>query len=147
MNEDDTIQAALQILEGRLRKSGEAIKGPEDARNFLVLKLAERDSEVFAVMFLTTRHRLIEYREMFYGTIDGATVHPREIVRAVIETNASAVVLAHNHPSGVAEPSRADIRITGVLSEILDVIDTRVLDHIIVAGTDTVSLSERGHIV
>ena len=97
-------------------------------------------------MFLDTRHRLIEFKEMFYGTIDGASVHPREVVKLALKLNAAAMIFAHNHPSGVAEPSQADIAITGRLKSALALIDVRVLDHIIVAADDTVSLAQRGHL-
>lgn len=146
MTQDQQIQAALAILESRLRKPSRALKSPQDARNFAILQLAERKAEVFAVMFLDTRHRLIEWREMFFGTIDGATVYAREVVRAVLEVNAAAVIFVHNHPSGVAEPSEADRAITLKLSQILKIIDCRVLDHLVVGGTQTVSLAERGWI-
>lgn len=142
--EDRTIRRALRIIEGRLQKTEGLIAGPRDAAKYLVLKLADRKAEVFAVMFLTVRHQLIEYREMFFGTIDGASVYPREVVRAVIETNAAAVVIAHNHPSGIAEPSDADRAITIRLQKALALIDVSILDHIIVAGVRTTSMGERG---
>ena len=144
MNEDQVIASALAIIEGRLQKTGVAIGSPADASNFLILKLADRKAEVFAGMFLTNRHRLIEYREMFQGTIDGTSVYPREVVRAVIELNAAAVIFAHNHPSQNPEPSDADLRITQRLVSALDLIDVRVLDHMIVGGTKTVSLAAIG---
>ena len=109
MNEQQTINAALEILESRLQRTGVVIGGSEDAANYLKLKLADRKAEIFAILFLTTRHAVIEYREMFLGTVDRTSVHPREVVRAVMETNAAAVIFAHNHPSGSAEPSAADI--------------------------------------
>lgn len=146
MKENEVIQSALAILESRLQKTEGIIHSPEDARNFVILKIADRKSEVFCALFLNTRHQVIEYREMFFGTIDGTSVYPREIVRAVIETNAAAVVFVHNHPSQVAEPSDADLRITQRLSAALELIDVRVLDHLIVGGTDVTSLAERGQI-
>lgn len=146
MTHDEKINAALAILETRLRKPSRVLKSPQDARNFAILQLAERKAEVFAVMFLDTRHRLIEWREMFFGTIDGATVYAREVVRAVLEVNAAAVIFVHNHPSGIAEPSEADRAITLKLRQILEIIDCRVLDHLVVGGTQTVSLAERGWI-
>lgn len=145
-NEDQVIQDALAIIEGRLQQTEGVIRSPQDANNYLTLKLADRKSEVFAVMFLDNRHQIIEYREMFFGTIDGTSVYPREVVRAVIETNAAAVILSHNHPSTVAEPSEADLRITRRLIDALNLIDVRVLDHIIVGGTTTTSLAERGEV-
>lgn len=95
-------------------------------------------------MFLDNKHRLISLEKVFYGTIDSATVHPREVVKLALEKNAAAVIFAHNHPSGVAEPSRADEMLTKRLKEALALVDIRVLDHIVVAGTEAVSLAERG---
>ncbi len=143
---DDIISQAITELEARLRKPGPDIGSPEAAREYFFLSLAENVAESFHVAFLDNRHRAIECREMFQGTIDGANVYPREIVRAVIETNAAAVILAHNHPSGTPEPSRADIRITERLRDALELIGCRVLDHLIIGNQcrDTVSLAERG---
>jgi len=146
INEDDDIIAeALKILEKRLKREVElAITCPNDGRDFLRLKLAEREHEVFAVMFLDNRHNLIEYVEMFNGTIDGASVYPREVLKKALAVNASAVILAHNHPSGISEPSSADERITLRLKEALGLVDIRVLDHIIVGSDNTTSLAEKG---
>lgn len=146
MTEAQTIRAALAILESRLISPKSRMQSPDDVRNYLKIKLAGRKSEVFALMLLDTRHGLIEFRELFQGTIDGATVHAREVVAAVLEANAAAVVIAHNHPSDDAEPSMADRQITDRIAQALDMIDVRVLDHIVVAGTQAVSLAERGWI-
>ena len=102
------------------------------------------EHEVFACLFLDNRHRLICYKQMFNGTIDSASVYPREVVKAALQTNSAAVIFAHNHPSGVAEPSRADIDITQRLTKALALIEVRVLDHIIVGDGYQVSLAERG---
>ena len=102
------------------------------------------DHEVSAVVFLDKRHRVISYLEMFRGTIDGATVHSREVVKEALKQNAAAGILAHPHPSGVAEPSQADELITSRLRDALGLVDVKIVDHIIVAGGDTVSLAERG---
>lgn len=143
---DETIiHQALAILDSRLRTQDEVcITCPEDTRRFLRLQLAEREAEVFCVLFLTNRHRVIAFEEMFRGTIDGATVHPREVVKAALRHNCAAVILAHNHPSGVAEPSRADEVLTRRLSSALELVDIRVLDHLIVGGQDITSFAERG---
>ena len=141
--EDETITLALSILAGRLREPGEGMSSPETVKNFLRLKLQERKHEIFACLFLDNRHRLIEYKELFRGTIDGASVHPREVVKEALSVNAAAVILAHNHPSGLAEPSQADIRITRRLTNALGLIDIRVLDHVVV-GHEMVSMAERG---
>jgi DNA repair protein RadC len=107
------------------------------------LQLRDRPYEVFACLFLDTRHRVIAFEELFRGTIDGASVHPRELVRRALEHNAAAVILAHNHPSGVAEPSAADRQITTRLKDALALVDVRVLDHCVV-GDEIVSFAERG---
>ena len=100
--------------------------------------------EVFAVLFLDNRHRVIAFEEMFRGTIDGASVHPREVVRRSLQHNAAALILCHNHPSGVAEPSQADRRITARLSDALGLIDVRVLDHLIIGDQECCSMARRG---
>ena len=144
-DDDDVICRALAILDTRLRTQDDVhLTSPEDTRRFLRLKLAEREAEVFCVLFLTNRHRVIAFEEMFRGTIDGATVHPREVVKQALRLNAAAVILAHNHPSGVAEPSRADEAITRRLRDALALVDVRVLDHLIVGGIEITSLAERG---
>jgi DNA repair protein RadC len=142
--ERNTINSAIQILERELSLPETYITCPEDAAQYLVLKLAEAQREIFAVLLLNAQHGVIEYAELFFGTIDSASVHPREVVKAALKANAAAVVFAHNHPSGVAEPSQADQRITQRLKSALDLIDVRSLDHIIVAGTNTYRFSEHG---
>ena len=142
------LQAVLEMakrhLQERLRR-GDAFTDPAGARQFLQQQLRHRDVEIFACLFLDTRHRLIEFSELFSGTIDGASVHPREVVKKALALNAAAVILAHNHPSGIAEPSVADQRITQRLKDALALVDVRVLDHIVV-GDDCVSMAERGMI-
>lgn len=140
---EEIIQAARAALARRVRK-GTAISSPQMVRDYLKLKLAERGHEVFCAIFLDTRHRVIKYRELFRGTIDGAAVYPREVVTEALSLNAAAIILAHNHPSGVAEPSEADRSITLKLSKALALIDVRVLDHMVVTGDEIVSLAERG---
>ena len=142
--EDAVIVQALTILEGRLGEPGVCIDSPDKTRQYLTLKLAEKKHEVFCILFLDNRHRVVGFEEMFRGTIDGASVHPREVVRAVLEHNAAAVILAHNHPSGAPEPSNADRTLTRRLVDALALIDVRVLDHLVIGGTDTVSFAERG---
>jgi DNA repair protein RadC len=142
---DAVVAEALRILDSRLRTQDEVhVTSPADTRNYLRLQLAEREAEVFCVVFLTNRHRVIAFEEMFHGTIDGATVHPREVVKAALRLNAAAVIFAHNHPSGVVEPSRADEAITRRLTDALALVDVRVLDHLIVGGSEITSLAERG---
>ena len=140
------LQAVLEMSRRHLKESvqrGDAFTSPQDTRNYLALQLRDRHQEVFACLFLDNRNRLIAYEELFYGTIDGASVHPREVVRRAMQHNAAALILAHNHPSGIAEPSQADRQITRRLQEALGLVDIRVLDHIIV-GDECVSLAERG---
>lgn len=140
--EAELIAQAATILESRLR--GEALSSPQDSKDFLRLKLAPLDHEVFACLFLDNRHRVITFETLFRGTIDGASVYPREVVKAALAHNAAAVIFSHNHPSGVAQPSRADEQLTRRLKEALALIDIRVLDHIVVSTEGTVSLAERG---
>jgi len=140
---EEILNAACQQMTLRVRR-GTSLASPKATRDYLALKLGNLEHEVFAVLFLDKRHRLISYQEMFRGTIDGATVHPREVVKEALRQNAAAVILAHPHPSGVSEPSSADEAITQRLREALALIDVRVLDHVIVAGGDTFSFAERG---
>ncbi len=124
----------------------EFLQSPEAVKSVLALQMRDLEHEVFACLFLDNRHRLIKYQALFQGTIDSASVYPREVVKAALKQNAAAVVLAHNHPSGVAEPSRADIEITNRLTKALALVDIRVLDHIIVGDGYQVSLAERGEL-
>lgn len=123
---------------------GQALKSPGDTTDYLRTQLAHLQHEVFAAVYLDNRHRVIEYREEFRGTIDGTSVYPREIVKAALELNAVAVIFAHNHPSGIAEPSQADERITKRLKAALELVDIRTLDHIIIGGSNSTSLASRG---
>lgn len=139
-----TINEALAILDRRLSKRERTFRSPTDTRSFLRLKLEALEQEVFAALFLDNRHRLIHYEELFFGTIDRAAVYPREVVKKALKYNAAAVIFAHNHPSGVAEPSEADRSLTLRLREALGFVDIRVLDHIVVGMSEQVSLAERG---
>ncbi|HUQ50951.1 MAG TPA: DNA repair protein RadC [Gammaproteobacteria bacterium] len=121
-----------------------ALAAPGDAARFLKAKLLDLPHEVFCCLFLDTRHRLIRYEELFRGTIDGATVYPREVVKRALAHNASAVILGHNHPSGVSEPSEADRNITLKLAKALALVEIRLLDHVVVSRGGHVSLAERG---
>lgn len=140
------LKAVLELSRRYLRErmeKGEILEDPDAVRFFLSAKLRDRKAEVFAGVFLDNRHRVIAYEELFFGTINSASVHPREIVRAAIKHNAAAVILAHNHPSGIAEPSQSDERITQRITEVLALIDVRVLDHFVI-GEHIVSFAERG---
>ncbi len=144
---EEIITLAKQIISERLHRSEDIeITSPADVNRYLQLQLAEREHEVFAVLYLDTRHRLIEFVEEFRGSIDGCSIPPREIVKAALKHNAAACIFAHNHPSGVAEPSQADISITTRLKSALALVDVRVLDHIVVTVDDCVSLASRGHL-
>jgi DNA repair protein RadC len=143
-HEAAVIAAAMAILDARLRATGLALHSLGDLKSLLRLHLAERDREVFAVMFFDAHHRLIAFEVLFEGTLTQTTVYPRELVRRALEHNAAAVVLSHNHPSGDAEPSRADEFLTQTIKTALALVDVCVLDHVIVAGADSVSLYELG---
>jgi DNA repair protein RadC len=141
------LMSAVEIVTRYLAtplERGDAITDPEVLRQYLMLKLKHYQREVFSCLFLDNQHRLIRYEEMFFGTIDGASVHPREVVKRSLELNAAAIVFAHNHPSGVAEPSQADRRITQRLQAALSLVDVRVLDHMVIGDADVISFAERG---
>jgi DNA repair protein RadC len=141
------ILCALELSRRALRESlvrHGTLTSPETTRQFLHAQLRDREYEVFCCLYLDNRHRIIEFQEIFRGTIDGASVYPREVVKLALRQNAAAVIFAHNHPSGVAEPSAADERITSRLQKALALVDIRVLDHMIVGDGACVSLAERG---
>jgi DNA repair protein RadC len=142
--ENQLIAEAKHLLYSRLKARDQEFTSPNATRDYLCLQLSERQHEVFCCLFLDGQHRLIEYQELFVGTIDGCSVYPREVVKAALKVNAAAVIFAHNHPSGVAEPSVADQRITERLKEALALLDIRVLDHFIVGDNTIVSFAERG---
>lgn len=139
----EIVDAARHAVARRFRR-GCALTSPRVARDYLLTQLAEREHETFCLILLDNRHRLLAFVELFRGTIDGASVHPREVVKEVLRQNAAAVILAHNHPSGVPEPSQADEVITTRLRDALALVDVRVVDHLVVAGDGVVSLAERG---
>ena len=140
---DQILEAVRQAIEHKMQR-GASFSSPAAVKEYLRAKLAGFEHEVFAVLFLDTQHRLIEYAEMFRGTIDSASVYPRELVKEALRLNAAAVVVSHNHPSGNPEPSRVDEVLTQRLKEALTLVDVRTLDHIIVAGNSTTSFAERG---
>ena len=144
-HEDDAIIAeAMSILESRAIYRTQKIGSPGDLKRYVRLRLNGLEHEVFTCIYLDTRHRIIACEELFRGTIDGCSVHPREVAKAALAHNASAVIFTHNHPSGVAEPSDADRRITRRLKDALSMLDIRVLDHLVVGDRDIVSFAERG---
>lgn len=124
--------------------TGVAIKSPADTEAFLLSKMRHLGHELFCCLFLDNRHRVLRFDEMFRGTIDGTSVYPREVVKEALAVNAAAVILAHNHPSGVAEPSQADERITRRLKSALGLVDIRLLDHLIIGDGRATSLANRG---
>jgi len=141
------LQAVLELARRHLDATlsrGDALSDPATTRRYLASRLRDHPHEVFACLFLDNRHRVIAFEELFRGTIDGASVHPREVVRRALHHNAAALILAHNHPSGVAEPSEADRRITRRLQEALALVDVRVLDHVVVGDGESVAFAERG---
>lgn len=141
------MQAAVELTRRHFREAlrvGPALAAPEATRTFLLAQLRDRPYEVFCCLYLDNRHRLIAFEELFRGTIDRAGVHPREVLRQTLLHNAAAVILAHNHPSGVLEPSQADELITRRLKEALGLVDVRVLDHFIIGDGHCFSFSEHG---
>lgn len=140
------LQAVLEIASRHLSEQLErqdCLTSPAQTTNYLRARLRDYDYEVFACLMLDNRNRVIAFREMFRGTVDAASVYPREVVKQALADNAAAIILAHNHPSGVSEPSQADIRITERLKKALQLVDIRVLDHVIV-GDSVTSFSEQG---
>ena len=144
-NDDAIIESALKILESRILydPGSPSMTSPQASKDFVKLQLATYEHEVFACLFMDNRNRVIAYEELFRGTIDGASVYPREVVKACLSHNAAAVIFAHNHPSGISEPSLADKSITKRLNDALALIDVRVLDHLVV-GEEVTSFAERG---
>lgn len=141
------LQAVLEMARRHLAAElamGDALTNPEAVRNYLISQLRHRDREVFALLLLDNRHRVLSFEALFEGTLDGASVYPREVVKAALAQGAAAVILVHNHPSGVAEPSQADIAITQRLKSALALVDVRVLDHLIVGDGYCASLAELG---
>ena len=138
-----TLELARRALDEELRQRP-SLTNPDDSARFIKARIAHLPYEVFACLFLDNRHRVLEYEELFRGTIDGASVHPREVVRACLRHNAAAVIFAHNHPSGVAEPSAADRAITRELRDALALVGVRVLDHLVIGSGKPTSMAARG---
>ena len=143
LDDDQIITQALRILESRARY-GDAMTNPDAVKSYLRLKLGALEHEVFAVIWLNSQNQVIEFEELFRGTINQASVWPREVVKAGLAVNAAACILTHNHPSGSQAPSSADERLTQRLQAALDLVEIRVLDHIVVGARGTVSFAERG---
>jgi len=135
---------AISLLFEQQFKRGDALTTPQLSKDFLIAKLAPLEREVFCCLHLDNQHHVIAYEELFYGTIDGASVYPREVVKSCLKHNAAAVIFAHNHPSGIPDPSQSDKQITQRLQSALSTVDIRVLDHIIVGGSLTTSFADKG---
>lgn len=144
MSEDDVINSAISILEARLKEPEALFTSSNDTKNYLKLKFSELEYETFSLLLLNNQHGLISCQELFRGTINGAAVYPREVVKVTLAFNAAAVIFTHNHPSGQVQPSSADKAITSRLKSALESVDIRVLDHVIVGGRQTFSFAEHG---
>lgn len=142
VSSDEIVHMAAKILSRRFCK-GASLSSPGDVKQYLQNKLSDREHEVFACLFLDNRNRVISFNEMFHGTINGASVHPREIIKCGLACNAAGLIVAHNHPSGVAEPSNSDRALTKRLCEAVRLVDIKLLDHFVI-GEEVVSFAERG---
>ncbi|EWG71147.1 MULTISPECIES: RadC family protein [Enterobacterales] len=142
--DQQTVREALALLERQLREPGASFTSSHAVRDWLRLQLASLEREEFTVLFLDNQHRLIAHETLFTGTISHTQVHPREVVKAGLKHNAAAIIVAHCHPSGHAEPSNADRQVTTHIQQALDLVDIRLLDHLVVGGMEIVSFSERG---
>jgi DNA repair protein RadC len=142
-----TLQAIRELAQRYFEETlppGSPIRSPSDTETFLLARLRDRPHEVFCCLYLDNRHRVLGFEELFRGTIDGTSVYPREVVKQALSVNAAAVILAHNHPSGVAEPSQADERITRRIKSALELVDIRLLDHLVIGDGISTSLATRG---
>ncbi|EBB4455883.1 DNA repair protein RadC [Salmonella enterica subsp. enterica serovar Java] len=144
LSAQQTIREALTLLEHQLREPGAAFISTQAARDWLRLQLSTLEREEFIVLWLDNQHRLIAHETLFRGTISHTEVHPREVVKSGLKHNAAAALVAHCHPSGLAEPSNADRQITERLRQALNLVDIRLLDHLVVGGMDIVSFAEKG---
>jgi DNA repair protein RadC len=142
--DEEVITRALHCLEARIRYSSDRLSQSQDVKAYLRLHLATEVNEIFSVLFLNNQNCLIAFEKLFFGTINQATVYPRVILQKVLEYNAAAIILAHNHPSGECVPSAADKEITETLKKILHIVDVNVLDHVIVSHRDSYSFAEHG---
>jgi DNA repair protein RadC len=140
---NEVMNGARRKLRRKFRK-GKAIRSPSDTEEFMIAELATEPHEIFCCLYLSNRHHVIAFDRAFHGTIDGTSMYPRVIVKRALELNSAAVIFAHQHPSGIAEPSQADERITQRLKSALELVDIRVLDHLVIGGDTVVSLASRG---
>lgn len=144
LSDDAILKRAAAILEARCVREGDVLSNPTDARRAVQLRTATLEHEIFGLVYLDNQHRVLGFEDLFRGTIDGCTVHPREVVKAALRMNAAAVLIYHNHPSTDPTPSRADELLTQRLRDVLNLLDIRVIDHIVIGGTEVVSFAERG---
>jgi len=144
MYDHKVIAQAITMIREDMAEKGAEFTSPDAVKRLCILRLAKEEREHFMVLFLDARHRLIADEILFSGTIDGASVYPREVAKRALALNAAAVVFAHNHPSGVVEPSEADKQLTRALVKALNLLEIRSLDHIVVGGAETVSFAEKG---
>ena len=141
---DDVIAQAIDILRSRMKAEGIKLSSPNQVKAYLICQFGTSDREIFSVLWMDVRNRLIDHEILFYGTLTHCSVYPREVVKAGLRLNAASCILVHNHPSGAPDPSEADQLLTRTLIQTLALVDVRVLDHIIVAGTRTCSFAENG---
>ncbi len=146
LSKQEIIDVALDLQKGEFNDQPHLL-GSDATKNFLHLHLSDNEREVFTVLFLNCRHILISCHDMFFGTVNASVAHPREIVKEALKQNASSIIIAHNHPSGIPEPSRADISMTQRIQDALELVEIKLLDHIIVGSGDVVSFAERGLII
>ncbi|MCI0997842.1 DNA repair protein RadC [Pseudomonas sp. ICMP22404] len=143
-HQDDVIKQAISILEKRMFKRGPYLKAPQDARDYLRLRLAGEAQEVFSALFLDSSYKVMAYETLFYGTIDSVAVYPRRILQRALEHNCAAIIVAHNHPSGETSPSGKDKEVTKALNDLLPRLDVRLLDHFIIGEGEPYSFAEAG---
>ncbi|UYW72759.1 DNA repair protein RadC [Pseudocitrobacter faecalis] len=144
VNEQRIIRRAMRLLEKYQRQPAEQFLSASCTKSWLQLYLARQEREVFVVLYLDNQHRLLEHETLFLGTISHTEIHPREIVKSALHHNAAAVIIAHNHPSGITDASEADKRITSRIVNALDLIEVRVLDHFIIGNGEVLSFAEQG---
>ena len=143
LSEKEVLSWAQNILEARFRRSN-YLTSPQHVKDYLMAALATEEREVFGIILLDSQHGVLGFEILFHGTIDTASVYPREVIKSVLNANAAAVILTHNHPSGRPEPSTADVALTKRLETALETVEVRLLDHLVIGGADSVSFAERG---
>ena len=144
LSDDDVIRVALSILEHRFGLKRSTLNSPQAVRDYLRLSISDKEHEVFCIAYLDVQNRVIAFEEMFRGTLTQTSVYPREVVKRSLHHNCAAVIFAHNHPSGVAEPSRSDEALTQALKQALALVDVKVLDHFVIGAGAAMSFAERG---